>query len=152
MFTWLTRDWEGPAPVYLSLPRNWETLWMEQTLCVSQVDTSSPSEGIALAWSHRATLEYKLCRTFLPTKGKGALPGVAQCVGHYPANWKVTSLIQVRQGTRAPIGSIQEATDPLMFLLHIDVSLLLFLPPLPLSKNKSFFKKGKGSYHVLVTV
>ena len=82
-----------------------------------------------------------------------ALTGVAQWVGCHPANRKVSISIP-GQGTCLGCGP-----DPWLGLCErqtIDVSLYLFLPPFPISKNKlknifykEFFGKGSSVYNYL---
>ena len=62
------------------------------------------------------------------------MAGVAQWVEHWPVNQRVTGSIP-SQGTclGCNVGPQQEASERQP---HFDVSLPLFLPPFPLSKNK----------------
>ena len=70
---------------------------------------------------------------------KAVLAGVAHLVGCHPAKRKVVSLIPSQAHAwvagQSPAG-VRVRSSPSMFLLHIDVSLPLFLPPLLLSKSK----------------
>ena len=65
-----------------------------------------------------------------------ALTGVAQWIESHLENRKVTGLIPgqgiclgCRPGSQLGVGCVLEATDPCFS--HMDVSLLLFLPPFP---------------------
>ena len=67
-----------------------------------------------------------------------ALTCVAQLVGHHPAKQKVMGLIP-DQGTCLGLRFCPWSCAykmPQINVSHIDVSLPLFLPPIPLSKNK----------------
>ena len=64
------------------------------------------------------------------------MAGVALWTEHWPANQTVAALIP-DQGTSLGCGpASQLGVGRFMFLSHMDVSLPLFLPTFPLSKNK----------------
>lgn len=68
-----------------------------------------------------------------------ALTGMAQFVGHHTAEQKVASLIpaQVHAWAMGPneVGACARGNQ-LIFLSHIDVSVFIFLPPVPSLSKK----------------
>ena len=78
-------------------------------------------------------VENKLIGFLVKNLQISALAGVFQWIERQPMNWKVVGSIPV-QGTRLSFG--QGAQLGMCWRQPINVSLPLFLPPFPLSKNK----------------